>query len=316
MNGRVYDYNVGRFMSVDPFIQAPGNRQSLNPYSYVMNNPLSGTDPTGYAFERKVKVTSSHIGSRVKRSSTVTVSGKDNGKGGGTVTVSGGNGAARGAVIGAITGKLASAGFKTTDIGSPKEVAQNKGSNLNASNLMAANSQVGVPSPAASPGATSISPDGEKFIQSWEAVNGPDLQSYPDSAGHETIGYGHKLTAAEIKSGKFKNGITKKEALQLFRKDAQVVNSAINRLVKAPLSQEQFDATASLIFNIGVSRFAGYNIRKQMSAGNYKAAYSEFANINKVRDPSTGQLKFSGGLDRRRRAEMKLFKVGVYENNK
>jgi RHS repeat-associated protein len=48
MNGRVYDYRLGRFLSVDPFIQAPLNSQSLNPYSYIMNNPLSGTDPTGY----------------------------------------------------------------------------------------------------------------------------------------------------------------------------------------------------------------------------------------------------------------------------
>lgn len=51
MNGRVYDYNVGRFMSVDPFIQEPGNSQSINPYSYIMNNPLAGTDPTGYSAE-------------------------------------------------------------------------------------------------------------------------------------------------------------------------------------------------------------------------------------------------------------------------
>ncbi len=48
MNGRIYDYNVGRFMSVDPFIQAPTSTQSINPYSYIMNNPLAGTDPTGY----------------------------------------------------------------------------------------------------------------------------------------------------------------------------------------------------------------------------------------------------------------------------
>ncbi|HTA66077.1 MAG TPA: RHS repeat-associated core domain-containing protein, partial [Xanthomonadaceae bacterium] len=51
MNGRVYDYQIGRFLSVDPIIQAPLNSQSLNPYSYIMNNPLSGTDPTGYACE-------------------------------------------------------------------------------------------------------------------------------------------------------------------------------------------------------------------------------------------------------------------------
>ncbi|WP_369679937.1 RHS repeat domain-containing protein [Pseudoalteromonas sp. A601] len=48
MNGRVYDYNLGRFMSVDPLIQSPTNSQSINPYSYIMNNPLSGADPTGY----------------------------------------------------------------------------------------------------------------------------------------------------------------------------------------------------------------------------------------------------------------------------
>ena len=48
MNGRVYDYNLGRFLSVDPFIQDPGNSQSMNPYSYIMNNPLAGTDPSGY----------------------------------------------------------------------------------------------------------------------------------------------------------------------------------------------------------------------------------------------------------------------------
>ena len=51
MNGRVYDYNLGRFMSVDPVIQGVGNSQGINPYSYGMNNPLSGTDPTGYAWE-------------------------------------------------------------------------------------------------------------------------------------------------------------------------------------------------------------------------------------------------------------------------
>jgi RHS repeat-associated protein len=48
MNGRAYDYHLGRFTGVDPFIQFPLNSQSLNPYSYLMNSPLSGTDPTGY----------------------------------------------------------------------------------------------------------------------------------------------------------------------------------------------------------------------------------------------------------------------------
>jgi len=48
MNGRVYDPKVGRFLSVDPVFQFPENTQSLNPYTYVLNSPLSMTDPTGY----------------------------------------------------------------------------------------------------------------------------------------------------------------------------------------------------------------------------------------------------------------------------
>ena len=53
MNGRMYDFQLGRFLGVDPFIQMPTNSQSMNPYSYIMNNPLSGTDPTGYVADKK-----------------------------------------------------------------------------------------------------------------------------------------------------------------------------------------------------------------------------------------------------------------------
>jgi RHS repeat-associated protein len=48
MNGRIYDPLIGRFMSADPFIQAPDNLQSHNRFAYVMNNPLSMADPSGY----------------------------------------------------------------------------------------------------------------------------------------------------------------------------------------------------------------------------------------------------------------------------
>jgi RHS repeat-associated protein len=48
MNGRVYDPELGRFLSADPFVQDAGNAQSWNRYSYVLNNPLSMTDPTGF----------------------------------------------------------------------------------------------------------------------------------------------------------------------------------------------------------------------------------------------------------------------------
>ena len=48
MNGRVYDPALGRFMSADPFVQFAESTQGLNRYSYVDNNPLSFTDPSGY----------------------------------------------------------------------------------------------------------------------------------------------------------------------------------------------------------------------------------------------------------------------------
>jgi len=50
MNGRLYFEGIGRFLQADPFIQAPYDGQNYNRYSYVMNNPLSLTDPSGYFF--------------------------------------------------------------------------------------------------------------------------------------------------------------------------------------------------------------------------------------------------------------------------
>ena len=47
MNGRMYDPILGRFISVDPYIQAPYNPQNFNRYAYCLNNPVKYTDPSG-----------------------------------------------------------------------------------------------------------------------------------------------------------------------------------------------------------------------------------------------------------------------------
>lgn len=52
MNGRVYDAQIGRFLSADPHVQDPFNTQNLNRYSYVLNNPLAYTDPSGFFFKK------------------------------------------------------------------------------------------------------------------------------------------------------------------------------------------------------------------------------------------------------------------------
>ena len=48
MNGRIYDPALGRFLAPDPNVQFPTDMQSYNRYTYVNNNPLSFTDPTGF----------------------------------------------------------------------------------------------------------------------------------------------------------------------------------------------------------------------------------------------------------------------------
>ncbi len=53
MNGRIYDPLLGRMLSADLGVQFPGSLQSYNRYSYVGNNPLSFTDPTGFETEEE-----------------------------------------------------------------------------------------------------------------------------------------------------------------------------------------------------------------------------------------------------------------------
>jgi RHS repeat-associated protein len=73
MNGRVYDPLIGRFLSADPFVKNPYLLSSFNRYSYVNNNPLTNTDPTGYfSIKRLFNKTFGGSGSGQSSSATVT----------------------------------------------------------------------------------------------------------------------------------------------------------------------------------------------------------------------------------------------------
>jgi hypothetical protein len=50
LNGRVYDPMLGRMMSADPVVPDALNPQAWNRYSYVGNDPLTFTDPTGHSW--------------------------------------------------------------------------------------------------------------------------------------------------------------------------------------------------------------------------------------------------------------------------
>ncbi len=54
MGGRIYDAALGKLLQADPFVQEPINSQSYNRYTYVFNNPLSYTDPSGFITLRQV----------------------------------------------------------------------------------------------------------------------------------------------------------------------------------------------------------------------------------------------------------------------
>jgi RHS repeat-associated protein len=47
---RYYDPELARFISPDPIVPSAGDPQSHNRYSYVRNNPVKYTDPTGHSF--------------------------------------------------------------------------------------------------------------------------------------------------------------------------------------------------------------------------------------------------------------------------
>jgi RHS repeat-associated protein len=51
MNGRLYDPQVARFTTPDPYVQAPFYSQSFNRFAYVWNNPLNLVDPSGFNAE-------------------------------------------------------------------------------------------------------------------------------------------------------------------------------------------------------------------------------------------------------------------------
>jgi lysozyme len=114
-----------------------------------------------------------------------------------------------------------------------------------------------------------------------------------------TVGYGHVV----LRNENF-TSITEEEATQLLQKDCGVAEDCINQSVKVPLSQDQFDALVSFVFNIGVGAFLNSTLLKLLNAHCYQDAALEFLRWNK----SNGSVL--NGLTRRRQAERCLFLTG------
>ena len=110
-----------------------------------------------------------------------------------------------------------------------------------------------------------------------------------------TIGYGHTHTTKQGMK------ITAGQAESLLRKDIAWVEKAVNTLVVVPLTQNQFDALASFVFNVGEGAFSSSTLLRLLNSGDYEGAANQFLRWNKQKG------RVLNGLTKRREEERKLF---------
>ena len=132
----------------------------------------------------------------------------------------------------------------------------------------------------------------KSFIKEIEGTG--NFKAYKKKGDVPTIGYGH------TKSVKLGSKITEEEAEQLLEQD--IINH-INVLscIKVPLTDNQKIALASLIFNIGGTKFRKTNLLKYINEGQVDKAAMEFDKFIY----SGGEVK--PGLIKRREKEKELF---------
>ncbi len=142
-----------------------------------------------------------------------------------------------------------------------------------------------------------ISALGLKLIKAFEGYreNAATLVT-----GQRVIGYGHPLTENEAHSP-----VDRDAALSLLRADVAPVEAMIRETVFTPLSQGQFDALCSLVFNIGPVNFMTSNIRRALNNGRVLDAASAFDEWRKA--DIDGHVYVVDALVRRRTAEKALF---------
>lgn len=115
-----------------------------------------------------------------------------------------------------------------------------------------------------------------EFITGFE---GKRNSAYKDSKGLWTTGVGHLIKPSEPHLLKAK--LTDAQVEELFNKDIEWCASAVERAVKVPLTQNQFDALYSLCFNIGETNFRKSSVLRRLNAGDYKGAADAILMWNK-----------------------------------
>lgn len=120
---------------------------------------------------------------------------------------------------------------------------------------------------------------------------------YLDASGIPTIGYGHRILAAES----FPNNILEGEATELLVRDVLVAEQSVKRLIRVALTQGQFDALVDFVFNLGQGRLAASTLLQDLNIGRYDAAAEQLLLWDHAGD------RESAGLKARREAEFHLW---------
>lgn len=142
---------------------------------------------------------------------------------------------------------------------------------------------------------------GEALIKSFEQLA---LKAYPDEGGIWTIGWGH--------TGFYAPGVpvgpgqvcTPEQAEAWFIADTANAVVGVDRCVDVALTQNQFDALVSFTYNDGVGALAHSTLLRDLNSGRADLAANEFLRWDHVGGHE------SAGLERRRKAEQKLFLSG------
>lgn len=142
---------------------------------------------------------------------------------------------------------------------------------------------------------------GVKFIQAHEGLR---LFAYLDSANVPTIGYGH------TKGVHLGMHISEQRAEELLREDLAWAEDAVTRAVTVQITQGQFDALVSFVFNVGAGAFQESTLLRKLNAGDTAGAADEFLRWNKA--TVNGAKVVLPGLTKRRTDERELFKMASH----
>ena len=146
--------------------------------------------------------------------------------------------------------------------------------------------------------AVTITRAGINAIRTREGLR---LTAYQCQAGRWTIGYGH---TADVKPGQ---KITEGQAAAFLAEDLAPITDFLSREGYKGLAAYQYDALASLIFNIGLMNYGRSTLRRYIKAGAH--IRDIILQISKWRyyTNAKGEKLISSGLSSRRESEARQF---------